>query len=237
MLFSGGKDSTYALYLSLQQGFDVPCLITLLPLMPESYMFHHPNIDLTHLQASAMGFPIISKQTSGRKEEELKDLTEALELGRSRQRIQGVVSGAIDSDYQKSRIDRITHELGLRSFAPLWRKNPAQLLRDQLLAGFKTVICGVYAHGFDRSWLGRPLSEETNQSLINLSERFGIHPSGEGGEYESLVLNAPIFKQELVIDQVSEDWNATMQTGTYRVLRAHLQPKTVPYVPSPEDER
>ncbi len=224
-LFSGGKDSTYALYLSLQQGFDVSCLITLQPLTPESYMFHHPNINLTQLQASAMGLPIISKQTTGRKEEELKDLASALEEAKSRRKIDGVISGAIDSDYQKSRIDRITHEASLRSFAPLWRKNPAQLLQDQLLAGFNAIICGVYAHGFDKTWLSRPFSQETNQSLIQLSTRFGIHPSGEGGEYESLVLDAPIFKQELRIDQATEDWNATTETGTYKVLQAHLQPK------------
>jgi len=227
-LFSGGKDSAYALYLSLQQCFEVSCLITLQPQTPESYMFHYPNIGLTNLQAVAIGLPIISKQTSGRKEKELKDLAGVLEEAKSIYRIEGVVSGAIDSDYQKSRIDKISHEAGIKSFAPLWRKNPVQLLRDQLLAGFKAIICGVYAHGFDKSWLGKPFSEETSQSLVKLSERFGIHPSGEGGEYESLVLNAPIFKQELNIDQAIEDWNVAMETGTYKVVRAHLQPKAEP---------
>jgi diphthine-ammonia ligase len=236
-LFSGGKDSTYALYLSLQQGFDVPCLITLEPLTPESYMFHHPNIELTRMQAAAMEIPIISKQTSGQKEEELKDLAEALGEARSIHGLDGVISGAIDSDYQKSRIDRITYEAGLKSFAPLWRKNPAQLLQDQHLAGFEAIICGVYARGLDKTWLGRPFNQETNESLVKLSKRFGIHPSGEGGEYESLVLNAPIFHQELHIDQASEDWNATTQTGTYEVLRAHLQPKAKSQVPSPEEAR
>ncbi len=188
-------------------------------------MFHYPNVNLTDLQAISIGLPLVTKYSMGRKEEELKDLAGALEEAKLKHRIDGIVSGAIDSDYQKSRIDRITLEAGLRSFAPLWRKNPAQLLHDELLAGFKAIICGVYAQGFDKTWLGRPFSEETNQSLVKLSDRFGIHPSGEGGEYESLVLNAPIFKQELCIDQALEDWNATSKTGTYKVLRAHLQPK------------
>ncbi len=188
-------------------------------------MFHYPNVDLTHLQARAMGFPIVSMQTSGEKEEELKDLTRALEEAKSKFGIDGVVSGAIDSEYQKSRIDRIAHEQGLRSFAPLWRKNPAQLLQDQLQAGFKTIICGVYAYGFDKVWLARPLNRETIQSLIRLFEHVGVHPSGEGGEYETLVVDAPIFKQQLCIDQASEDWNTNTKTGTYKVLKAHLQPK------------
>ncbi len=187
-------------------------------------MFHYPNVNLTELQANSIGLPLVTRQTTGRKEEELSDLAEAIEETMSKYGIEGLVSGAIDSDYQKSRIDKISFEAGLRSFAPLWRKNPAQLLHDELLAGFKAIICGVYAQGFDKTWLGRPFNEETNQSLVKLSDRFGIHPSGEGGEYESLVLNAPIFKQELRIDQASEDWSATSKTGTYKVLSAHLQP-------------
>lgn len=188
-------------------------------------MFHHPNIELTQLQADAMGLPIVSKQTAGRKEEELKDLAEALRESKSRHNIVGIVSGAIDSEYQKTRIDRITHEAGLKSFAPLWRKNPLQLLRNQFQSGFKTIICGVYAHGFNQKWLGRPLNEETVEALTQLSQRFRIHPSGEGGEYESLVLDAPIFKSELHVDESSIDWDQNTGTGTFNVLRAHLESK------------
>ncbi len=185
-------------------------------------MFHYPNIDLTESQAEAIGLPLIRRRTAGQKEEELKDLAGALEESKASMKIEGIVSGAIDSDYQKSRIDRSAHEAGLKSFAPLWRKNPTQLLSDQFLAGFKSIICGVYAHGFDKTWLGRSLNEETIQALSKLKERFGIHPSGEGGEYETLVLDGPIFKQELCIDQDSEEWNPSTKTGTYTVLRSHL---------------
>ncbi len=213
------------MYLSLQQGFEAACLITIQPSSRESYMFHHPNIELTQLQASAIGLPIVSKQTTGRKEEELTDLADALRESKSKHGIEGIASGAIDSEYQKTRIDRITYEAGLKSFAPLWRKNPIQMLRSQFQSGFKTIICGVYAHGLNQAWLGRPLNKETIESLTELSQRFRIHPSGEGGEYESLVLDAPIFKRELHVDESSTDWDANSETGTFRVLRAHLESK------------
>lgn len=225
VLFSGGKDSSYALYLSLEQGFEVSCLITLRPSTPESYMFHHPNIDLTRLHAEAMGLPLILRETEARKEEELKDLAKALQEAKTKTGIEGVVTGAIDSDYQKTRIDRVTEETRLRSFAPLWRKNPSQLLSAQLAAGFRAIISGVNAYGFGKEWLGKPFNEETNLALLELRDRFGIHPSGEGGEYESSVLDAPVFKQKVIIDESSVEWDAKSGSGTFRVLRAHLEPK------------
>ncbi len=172
-----------------------------------------------------MGLPLIFQETEGRKEEELKDLAKALEEAETKVDIEGVVAGAIDSDYQKTRIDRVAEETGLRSFAPLWRKNPSQLLFEQLAAGFRGIISGVYAQGFNETWLGRPFIEETIQALLKLTGRFGIHPSGEGGEYESLVLDAPIFKQRLHIDEASADWDVRSGSGTFKVLRAHLEQK------------
>ncbi len=199
--------------------------MTLKPASPESYMFHHPNIELTRLQAEAIGLPLILRETPARREEELNDLRKVLREAKAENHIEGVITGAIDSDYQKTRIDRIAEEMGLKSFAPLWRKNPMSLLEDQLISGFKAIICGVYAHGFDKSWLSRPIGEETIRTLANLQKRFGIHPSGEGGEYESLVLDAPFFKQRIKIDEASTDWAAGSETGSYNVLRAHLEPK------------
>lgn len=158
----------------------------------------------------------------------MEDLAQALEAAKTEALIDGVVAGAIDSDYQRTRIDRITEKANLKSFTPLWRKNPTQLLRDQVAAGFKALICGIYAHGFNETWLGRPFTEATIQSLAELRRRFGIHPSGEGGEYESLVVNGPIFKQELRLDQASAEWDANSETGIYRVLRAHLERKLKP---------
>ena len=118
-LFSGGKDSVYALYIAEQYGWDVSHLITLVPTNPESWMFHAVNIHLTEQLAHALNKPLITKKTPGEKETELGDLKEILQ----HLDIDGVISGAIASEYQRTRIERVCSELGLKSFTPLWQRS------------------------------------------------------------------------------------------------------------------
>ncbi|HHE36679.1 MAG TPA: diphthine--ammonia ligase, partial [Candidatus Woesearchaeota archaeon] len=144
VLFSGGKDSTYALHKALRRE-EVACLITIISKNKESYMFHTPNIDLTELQAKAIGLPLIKKETRGEKEEELRDLKEAIIRAKEEFSVEGIVTGAVESIYQATRIQRICDELGLWCFNPLWKKDQEELLRETLSHGFKTIISGVFA--------------------------------------------------------------------------------------------
>ena len=160
-LFSGGKDSTYALYLILKQGHDVKYLVSVFPESLESYMFHYPMIEKTIDQAAAIGIEQIIVRTKGEKEKELEDLKKAL----SKLDIDGVVSGAIASSYQKSRIDKIAKELGIASLAPLWHRDQESLLKEQIDAGFEMIITHVAAEGLDRSWVGRRIDYKAFEEL------------------------------------------------------------------------
>ena len=122
-LISGGKDSLYAAYQACKNN-ELKCLITLKSVNPESYMFHIPNIELVKLQARAMKLPLIFKKTLGVKEEELKDLENAIKIAIKKYKIKGLVSGAIESNYQKERIENICKKLGIKSITPLWHINP-----------------------------------------------------------------------------------------------------------------
>lgn len=216
VLFSGGKDSTYAAWLALSYGWDIASLVTMLPESSSSYMFHHPNVKWTPLQAEAMELPLIMKKTAGKKDEELEDLEDVL----SDLKIEGVVTGAIASEYQKEKIDMLCEKLNLKSFAPLWYKDSEQLLRDMIDAGFETIITSVSAEGLDKSWLGRKIDEKCIDDLIGLEKKYGINISGEGGEYESLVLHAPFFKSRVSIISSKIHWEGT--TGSLEVTDAAL---------------
>ena len=110
VLFSGGKDSTLALHLAKEKE-EVVCLITVVSKNKESYMFHTPNIDITELQAQALGLPLVSVTSEGKKEEELCDLEKAIMQAKNEFGIEGVVTGAVESVYQASRVQRICNRL------------------------------------------------------------------------------------------------------------------------------
>jgi diphthine-ammonia ligase len=221
VLFSGGKDSTYATWIAQHQGWDVSALVTILPKGVDSLMFHFPSARLTRLQAEAMALSH-SKVEAG--EDELSSLQEELSRLRTEIGITGVVTGAVASDYQKSRIDRVCDALGLKSFAPLWRKEPKLLVNDLESAGFRIIVSGVAAAGLDESWLGQELTHERWERLESLSKKHGIHLTGEGGEYETFVIDAPNFYSRIIFKKTVTRWDG--QSGYLVIDQASLEHKS-----------
>lgn len=198
-LFSGGKDSTFALYWAMLQGWDVKCIVSLIPKNKESYMFHVPNIGRTVYQAKAMNLPLITEKTSGEKEKELRDLKKALKKTKTRYGITGVVAGAIASEYQRIRINLICHELNLKVYAPLWHKKPMNYLNELVEAGFKAKIISISAEGIPLSFLGKTINKPLLKKLAELSRKHDFHPAFEGGEAETFVIDGPIFRKRIII--------------------------------------
>jgi diphthine-ammonia ligase len=162
-------------------------------------MFHTPSISKTIIQAKSMNVPIIQKKTKGKKESELKDLKKAIAQAKEKYRIEGIVTGAVASVYQSTRIQKICDELGLECFNPLWQKDQIELLNDLIKNKFEIIITGVSAEGLDESWLGRKIDKKFIKEVKALQEKFKINPAGEGGEFETLVLNCQLFKKPLKV--------------------------------------
>lgn len=221
-LFSGGKDSTFAIYVAIQQGWEVMCLVSVFSKNPDSYMFHAQNIHLVPMLSKALRIPFVAVRTEGEKEKELDDLKITLEK-LTPERLDGIITGAIASDYQWSRVNRICHDVGLRTFSPLWRKRQGMLLEDMLFAGFQTIVVKVSAAGLGRELLGKILDRDTFSYLCRQSEISGINIAGEGGEFETLVLDCPIFDQRLMIDDAETVWER--DCGYLNVKEAHLERK------------
>ncbi len=197
VLFSGGKDSTFAAYLAKKEGYQISCLISLISDNKESFMFHTPSIDKTKNQAKVMGIPIIMQQTTGKKEFELSDLKKAIKKAIKKHKIEGIVTGAVESIYQASRIQKICNELNIECFNPLWQKDQFELLEELIKNRFKIIITGVFAYPFNKSWLGKKIDENFIKEIRKLNEKYKINPAGEGGEFESFVTWCPLFKKEL----------------------------------------
>lgn len=211
-LFSGGKDSSWALYQALERDVDVARLVVVHP-ETDSYMYHVPGTHLARLAARSVGLPLVEVQaddlsggvgddSAARGDAEIEPLEDALaalddELAGG---LAGVTAGAIESEFQTSRIEAMCERLGIELFAPLWRADPVELAEAMLAAGFEIRFVQVAADGLDESWLGRRLDREALADLQRLAETRGVHPLGEGGEFETLVVDGPHMDRRIELE-------------------------------------
>ena len=191
-LTSGGKDSNAALYRMKRRNNEISCLLTLRSENKDSYMFDSKKTQ-GHLeeQASKLGIPLIVQETQGEKEVELEDLKAGLRKAIEQYNVEGVIAGALASTYQRDRIDQVVEELGLKVFAPLWQEDQSNYMRWLVREGFEVEITSVAARGLTDEWVGKVLDDDSVNELIELSDEYGFHAAGEGGEYETRVVGFP----------------------------------------------
>ncbi len=202
-LFSGGKDSAFSLYLAEQRGHEVPYLVNVVPDDRASWLFHTPNLGCVPAMAEAMGKELVIGHSTGEEGSDMEGLRKALE-GLD---VDGVVSGAVWSDYQWDRMNIVCGDLGLKFIAPMWRKDQDMMLDQLIDAGIEAVIVGCYAEGLDESWLGRPIDRAAAEDLKKLRAKYGISIMGEGGEYESMALYSPLYYRRLRIASAEKEWH------------------------------
>ncbi|MFB6152121.1 MAG: diphthine--ammonia ligase [Haloarculaceae archaeon] len=231
-LFSGGKDSAWALYRALERGLPVERLVTVHP-AGDSYMYHVPATRLAELAAESVGvahvavepddFDAGSVEDAGAQgDAELEPLEAALrgldaELPGG---VAGVTAGAVESEYQASRVEAMCDRLGTDLFAPLWGRDPRELADAMLDAGFEIRVVRVAAAGLDESWLGRTLDADALADLEALNEEYGVHVLGEGGEFETLVTDGPHMARPIRIEYETE-WDGSR--GSLHVEDAWLE--------------
>lgn len=207
-LFSGGKDSTYSLYLAKQSGVSVDCLLTLIPNSEESYLFHSPNIWATQLQAKALQIPIITKKIKSISiDDECNKLDELISQANRDYKIEGIVHGGIRSNFQKNKFNKICEKYNLKLISPLWQIDEYNYMNQLLKNSFVIQIISVSSMGLDASFLGIILNYSTLEDLYRRSKKYGFNLSFEGGEAETIVLDCPIFKKRLEILTSKIHWD------------------------------
>ncbi len=227
-LVSGGKDSIYAAYLADTQGWPVDELLTLRPSDEASWLYHTPNLELVALQAEAWGKRYREVAVRGTGEPaELEALDRALAGDRG-----PVVTGAIASSYQWSRLLRVAGRHGRRVYAPLWRVRPDRVVAEELAAGLEVRFVHLAAEPLPASWAGERLTPERLAELRRLDREVRpVNVAGEGGEYETLVVDAPFFAGRIEIDRA--ETRLERSTARYVVSSAHLKRKTEVGRPGP----
>ena len=221
-LFSGGKDSTFAIYKAQQLGHQVKCLVTLFPKSDESHLLHYSNIELSELQSKSMGLPHLTiKASSYDTEVELERLGEVLELAKTKFGIEGIVHGGIMSKFQMEKFQNIAGEIGLELISPIWNKGQTDYLKELIEENFDFIITSVSADGLDDSWLGEVIDLDNLNILESLSSKHGFNINFEGGEAETFVINCPLFKNPITIKRAKNVWDG--YRGRFEILEAELE--------------
>ena len=221
VLTSGGKDSAYSAWWAQMQGWKVLALITVGIEEEDSMMFQIQGTYISAFQAISMNIPWLPVRSKGVEELEIHDLREALEgkknnmktfeeiwpkkipkpkniqIINGKMEIDALVTGALRSDYQKTRIERMCNEFGIKSFCPLWHKNSEEHMKSLLQHGFEIKFVSVSCEGLDSSWLGKSLTSTRLEKLIFLAKKYRFNLDGEGGEFETITVNGPHMEKRI----------------------------------------
>lgn len=224
-LLSGGKDSNFALYTAILRGYEVSCIIVVHPSRSDSWMFHAVNTGLAVLQAKAMNMEdrVVEVRVSGVREREVAELEAALRRVKESLDFDAIAMGALASLYQRRRIEAIASRLGVEVYAPYWGADPEEYMRLLARSGMEFVITRISTMGLSPGLLARPIREAEVEEIIRSSRASGFHPAFEGGEAETLVVDAPHYHRRLCLE------GRAVRLGPYeyelRVSRAWLGPK------------
>jgi len=221
-LFSGGKDSTYAIFLAKKLGHSVDVLLTLYPYSDESHLLHYPNIKFTRLQSESMKIPqLIEKISSDNSENEFEKLNNLIALAKENYSIEGIVHGGILSKYQKNNFSTACEKNQLKIISPLWNIDSELYMKDLLNENFEYIISSVSSDGLNDSWMGRVINENDLNDLKKLQKKFNFNLNFEGGEAETFVINCPLFEKPLLIQDSITEWDG--YRGRFEILEMKLK--------------
>ena len=220
-LFSGGKDSTYSIFLAKKQGHEIKCLLSVFPKSDESHLLHHPNLQWTHLQSQSMQIPQLTiKSELDKTDNEINLLEKILIQAMEKYQIEGLVHGGIQSQFQKEKFENLCNKLNLKSITPLWNRNPLEYMNELISSNFVFIITSVSSGGLDDSWLGKIITTNDIDNLYALSQKFGFNLNFEGGEAETFVVDCSLFSHPIKIIQGKKIWDG--YRGRFEIVDARL---------------
>lgn len=220
-LFSGGKDSTYSIFLAKKQGHEIKCLLSVFPKSDESHLLHHPNLQWTNLQSQSMQIPQLTiKSELDETDNEINSLEKILIQAIEKYQIEGLVHGGIQSQFQKEKFENLCNKLNLKSITPLWNRNPLEYMNELISSNFVFIITSVSSGGLDDSWLGKIITKNDVDDLYALSQKFGFNLNFEGGEAETFVVDCSLFSHPIKIIQGKKIWDG--YRGRFEIVDARL---------------
>ena len=216
--WSGGKDSCFACYKAIQEGYDVAQLLIMMSNKNTSN-FHMISSELLDAQSQAVGIPIVKWVTTPHNYEQ--DFKKAL-LQMKAKGVEGIVTGDVYDValHEAGWLDRVCKEVGLKPVKPLWHRDTGQIINEFINVGFKATVVRVKNDVLGLEWLGRQI---TKQFVDDLAKLGTVDPCGERGEFHTFVTDGPLFKNSI---EILETEKTTVNGyGRLEIKRFKVKPK------------
>lgn len=217
--WSGGMESTLSLHRVLKEGYDVEYLVVF---VAETWpAFCHP-LSIMELQAKSIGIPLLKLPVQEPYEKSYnKAISKLVEMG-----IEGIVTGDIYvvDELHGRWMDKVTRGLHISVIMPLWEEDTSKVLDEEVSSGFKSVFTCLGKQWFTEEWLGRELNKTSVKDLRALAKEKGMDPCGENGEYHTMTIDGPIFKEKIKISKFSKEKTDTRLF--IKISEYCLKPKT-----------
>jgi len=198
--WSGGMESALACHKVLKEGYDVAYLVVF---VAETWpLFCHP-IPIMELQAKALGIPLLKLGVKEPYEQSYREaITHLIDKG-----IEGIVTGDIYvvDDVHGRWMDKVTEGLDISVIMPLWNQDTSKVLDEEVSSGFRSIFTCLGQQWFTEEWLGRELNEKSVKDLKALAKESGMDPCGENGEYHTMTIDGPIFKETIEISKFRKE--------------------------------
>ncbi len=220
-LVSGGKDSILALWLASHQ-FDVVEILTIRSNCTDSLLYHLPNNQYVSFIAEMLGIPHRDIWVNScNLDDEINTLKNALIESRTK----AVITGGIRSEFQRSKFNRAAILANMKCFNPLWRISSNKLMSELINNKFRIIFSSVAGMGLGKNLLGEEITQEILASIIKAVPDLEISITGEGGEYESFVFDAPFFPSKIKIKKFKLHWDEYREDGSYEIKEIQLYEK------------
>lgn len=198
--WSGGMESALACFKASKEGYDIKYLVVF---VSETWpAFCHP-IKIMELQAKSIGIPLLKLQVKEPYEQGYREAVKKLiEKG-----VEGIVTGDIYvvDDLHGRWMDKVTKGLDIKVIMPLWEQNTTEVLNEEVSSGFKSVFTCLGQQWFTEEWLGKELNLDSAEDLKVLAKKKNMDPCGENGEYHTMTIDGPNFKEKITLSKYSKE--------------------------------
>ena len=198
--WSGGMESALACFKASNEGYDIKYLVVF---VSETWpAFCHP-IKIMELQAKSIGIPLLKLQVKEPYEQGYREAVKKLiEKG-----VEGIVTGDIYvvDDLHGRWMDKVTKGLDIKVIMPLWEQNTTEVLNEEVSSGFKSIFTCLGQKWFTEEWLGKELNQDSAEDLKVLAKKKNMDPCGENGEYHTMTIDGPNFKEKITLSKYSKE--------------------------------